>query len=384
MCNLLSGVMGPATPDVAALACACRLARSLLSYAGMRRPSIRGATPVVVLGVVVAACGGDDESTMMTTSVGSTVGASSTLGDDTGDAETDESGGDPSGDPSGDPGGNPSGDPSGDPTADPTGDEDDSAAGTCDFDMSAAVRLTVDVSWEGGIAVLAGSGSIDIWLLAELDGSGTDVALSGGVCRIELPDFQTGLLAGNETYGTMFPDASWSSPTMPKVDATVMVSSQDPGATLHLERGAVVLGGTMTNPLDDPWPADWHALATADHDGDGAPGVTAEAKTGGSYAYPRIDILNTDARAEQLYLVSRTIIELDGVIDTCDTAAGDATITMENHNVGCATVGGGACSDGQTTTLDNNLPVFGIDGGSFELVRLPDGSGCDAVFGALP
>ncbi|HWB75851.1 MAG TPA: hypothetical protein VG755_12875, partial [Nannocystaceae bacterium] len=234
------------------------------------------------------------------------------------------------------------------------------------------------------IAVLAGSGSIDIWLLADLDAEGTEVAMTGNLCRIELPDFETGLLAGNETYGTMFPDAIWTNPSMPTVDATATVSGADPGATLHLERGAVVLGGTMTNPLDDPWPSDWHSLSTADHDGDGAPGVTATAKTGGNYAYPRIDILNSEARAQELYLVSRTILEFDGAIDTCDAASGDANITMENHNVGCATVGGGSCSDGQTTTLDNNLPVFAISGGSFELVRLPDGSGCDAVFGALP
>ena len=39
----------------------------------------------------------------------------------------------------------------------------------------------------------------------------------------------------------------------------------------------------------------------ADHDGDGNPGITSVAKTGGSYAYPRIDILNSNARAEALF-----------------------------------------------------------------------------------
>lgn len=267
----------------------------------------------------------------------------------------------------------------GDPTGDPTGE-----GGTCDFDMTAAIQLSVDVSWGGGLAVLAGAGAIDIWLLADLAPGGSDVAVTGRVCRIELPDFETGLLAGNETYGTMFPDAIWSSPTMPTVDAIATIASPDPGAALHLERGAVVLGGTMANPLDDAWPSDWHALSSVDHDGDGAPGVTAIAKTGGNYAYPRIEVLDSNARAQSLYLVSRTILEFDGTIDTCDAASGDASVTMENHNVGCATVGGGSCSDGQTTTLDNNLPEFIIDGGAFELVRLPDGAGCSDVFAALP
>jgi hypothetical protein len=176
----------------------------------------------------------------------------------------------------------------------------------------------------------------------------------------------------------------WSSPTMPTIDAHATISSADPGASLHLERGAVVLGATMTDPLNDPWPADWHQLASTDHDGDGSPGVTAAAKTGGNYAYPRIDILNSEARASEIYLVSRTTMEFDGTVDTCDSAVGEATITMENHSVGCAMTTGGDCSDGQTTTLDNNMPQFVVMGGDFELVRLADGAACDAVFAALP
>lgn len=326
------------------------------------------------------ACGSDpDDGSATTVATSVTVGSTSPTsptGDpmgDSGDADatTDE--------PSG-----PSPSDDGDDTDSGPDDDGGPPAGTCDFDMTAAIRLTVDVTWAGGIAVLEGAGAIDIWLLGELDAEGSDVALSGRVCSIALPDFATGLLAGNETYGTMFPDAVWSSPTMPTIDAHASISSPDPGATLHLERGAVVLGATMSDPLNDAWPADWHALATTDHDGDASPGITAAAKTGGGYAYPRIDILNSDARAQAIHLVSRTTMEFDGTVDTCDSAVGDAVITMENHAVGCATVGGGSCSDGQTTTLDNNMPQFVVQGGSFELVRLADGADCAAVFAALP
>ncbi len=339
----------------------------------------RGSSILFLASSLGLACSSEDDGQAATvaTTVGS--GPSSASGEaGTGGDEGDGGSGETSVDPSADSSG---GDDhtTNDPTNDPT-----TAGGACDFDMTAAIRLTVDVSWEAGIAVLEGGGAIDIWLLADLDASGGDVAVSGRVCRIALPDFQTGLLAGNETYGTMFPDAIWGSASMPTIDATAAISSMDPGATLHLERGAVVLGGEMADPLNDAWPSDWHALATADHDGDGAPGVTAVAKTGGNYAYPRIDILNSNARAQQLYLVSRTILEFDGVVDTCDEASGAASITMENHNVGCATVGGGSCTDGQTSTLDANLPQFIIDGGSFELLRLSDAASCDDVFAALP
>lgn len=354
------------------------LARGVLSRHCMRN------TGFICLAAFGLGCSSepDDASATIGTTVASMPSTSVGSNDDTGDpGETD----DPSDDAEAD--SNP--DPTDDPSAD-SADSDDptGSAGTCDFDMTAAIRLSVDVTWAGGIAVLEGAGAIDIWLLGELDAEGGDVALSGRVCRIALPDFATGLLAGNETYGTTFPDAVWSSPTMPTIDATATISTPDPGASLHLERGAVVLGATMADPLNDPWPADWHQLAATDHDGDGSPGVTAAAKTGVGYAYPRIDILNSEARASEIFLVSRTTMEFDGTVDTCDSALGEATITMENHSVGCATVAGadtqGQCSDGQTTTLDNNMPQFVVMGGDFELVRLADGAACDAVFAALP
>jgi hypothetical protein len=335
---------------------------------------------ILALGALTIACGSEPSDDNATTVATSATAGSTSPTPPTGDAMEDTGDAEATTDDSMDSGPN---DDNGDDDGD-DGDDTGAPAGTCDFDMTAAIRLTVDVSWAGGLAVLEGAGAIDIWLLGELDANAGDVALSGRVCSIALPDFATGLLAGNETYGTMFPDAVWSSPTMPTIDAHASISSQDPGAALHLERGAVVLGATMSDPLNDAWPADWHALATTDHDGDSSPGITAAAKTGGGYAYPRIDILNSEARAQAIYLVSRTTMEFDGTVDTCDSAVGDAVITMENHAVGCATVGGGSCSDGQTTTLDNNMPQFVVQGGSFELVRLADGADCAAVFAALP
>lgn len=43
------------------------------------------------------------------------------------------------------------------------------------------------------------------------------------------------------------------------------------------------------------------------------PGVTSLAKTGGQYGLPRLDIVNDQVRAAQIYLGLRTILGLDGV-----------------------------------------------------------------------
>jgi hypothetical protein len=294
-------------------------------------------------------------------------------GGDAGDGRDDDDGG---GGPSTS---NGSGDDDG-----PAGDDGPGSAGTCDLEMTAAIRLSLDVSWKGGLAVQDGLGEIDIWILADLAQAGTDIGLTGSVCRIDLPDFETGFLAGNEKYGTVFPDEIWTVASMPTIDGKATVSTADPGATLHLERGAVVLGGSLADELDDPWPSSWSGVDTVDHDGDGHPGITALAKTGGGYSYPRIEALNADARAEAIYIASRTIMEFDGAIDTCDAASGLADVTMQNHAVGCRQVGGTPCSSGQTDTLSNNMPQFEAHGGVFDLVRIPDGSNCASVLSTFP
>ncbi|MCH9686054.1 MAG: hypothetical protein K0V04_31760 [Deltaproteobacteria bacterium] len=339
--------------------------------------TICGLSTTFLFALGIAACGGKDDGTGLepfpTGADGGSVGEDGPGGDGMdGPAEDDDG---------------PADDGPDDGPADDGPDDgpgDDGPVSGCDLDMDIGIRLGVDVSWPGGIAILDGAGAIDIWLLGHLSPNGTDIALSGQVCRLSLPDFDTGVLAGNETYGTEFLDSIWTQPNMPLIDAVATVSSNDPGAEIHLERGGVILGATMADPLDGAWPGSWQGLDTIDHDGDGNPGITAMAKTGGNYAYPRIDILNPNARAQTLWLASRTIMEFMGTVDDCDSASGEAFITMENHNVGCNIVGGGNCSDGQTTTLDNNLPQFSINGGVFDLVRLPDGAVCTDVFAALP
>jgi hypothetical protein len=281
-----------------------------------------------------------------------------------------------------------SGDPTSDGSGDPTGDTGDTGAdtgaGICDLNMDIAIKLTLDVGWGGGLAVLEGGGQIDIWLLGHLSQDGNTVELTGNVCDLMLPDFATGALAGNETYGTEFPVSIWETAGMPTINAVATVSAPEPGADIHLERGAVVLGAEMAAPLDDPWPNSWSGLNAVDHDGDGNPGITAMAKTGGDYAYPRIDILDTSARAEAIYIASRTIMEFMGTVDSCDTASGVADVTMENHAVGCRTVGGGACPSGNVDTLDGNMPQFMVMGGQFDLARLPAGATCSDVLAEYP
>ena len=338
----------------------------------------RWAGLTAILGIGLApGCGGDDGTSATPLS---TTGADDAPDDD---ASADDDDDDDDDDDTGEGGGEETDAGNGEEGPDDSG-TDPPPAGGCDLDMEVAIHLAVDVGWGGGLAVLEGTGTIDVWLLGALEPDGNDVHLTGQLCRLSLPDFQTGALAGGEKYGTLFPDAIWAAPAMPAVDAWVTVSSLDTGASLVLPEGAVVLGANLADPINDPWPSEWGSLMSADHDGDSNAGITSVAKTGDGYAYPRIDILNSEARAEALFIASRTVMSFDGVIDTCDSASGSASMVMENHALGCRILGGGSCSSGQTGTLDGNLPVFEPQGGTFELKRLPDGANCQDVFAATP
>jgi hypothetical protein len=168
------------------------------------------------------------------------------------------------------------------------------------------------------------------------------------------------------------------------VELTATLAGTDPGSQFTVGRGTLLLGASLGDPLSDPWPESWTGLNAVDHDGDGKPGVTTLAKSGNGYGLPRLDIFNDQIRADEIYLALRTILSLDGIVDSCGRATGVATFNMEQHAVGCHVNGGGDCSTEQVNLLDNNLPQLQVSGGSFELVSIPDGSSCADVLRTLP
>ncbi len=257
-------------------------------------------------------------------------------------------------------------------------------AGSCDFNGQAAVKIDVDVAWDSGLAIEAGSGTLEIWFSATLDHNGNVIAVTGNPCEVVIPDFETNVLAGGEKVGTAWPQGIWAGAGIPKIDLTVNLAASEPGSQITIPPGPLVLGATFNDDLNDPWPGSWTGLNATDHDGDGKPGVTTLAKTGNGYGMPRLDIFNDQVRADQIYLAFRTILSLDGVIDSCEGASGAATFTMEQHAVGCHVAGGGECNNDQVNLLDNNLPQFRVTGANFELRKVAQGASCNDIIAALP
>ena len=276
---------------------------------------------------------------------------------------------------------NPPPPPSEDP---PAGNDDPPAASGSDFNATAAVKITGNVSWPGGLAIQQGSGLIEIWFKANLSHTGQIVSASGPVCAVKVPDFHTSAIAGGDTHGTVIPQSVWNAPGIPATAFEVQLGGTEPGASLVANPVAMLTGVQMNDGLNDPWPDSYRNTTAVDHDGDGNPGITALAAAGGPYSNPRVDLFNPQLRADRLFLAMRTIIGLDGRVNSCDAAEGSATLILDQRVVGCALDNGQPCQDAHVATIDQNSPVFQVDGATFKLQRVADGAACDQIIATLP
>ena len=65
-----------------------------------------------------------------------------------------------------------------------------------------------------------------------------------------------------------------------------------------------------------------------DHDGDGQPGIKALPRTDAGFSAPPLSLAGAldpnGPRATELFLATRTMVQLNGTRDTCDSASGPA------------------------------------------------------------
>lgn len=261
------------------------------------------------------------------------------------------------------------------------------STGTCDASGTWAIRVDTPVSWTGSFVVQGGTGTITNWLKSTrtVDGSlnVTDVA---SLCGVSTPDYTGATALGGEHYGVTFPDALFSSGTLPTFQITGTLSGTDPGATFQANPASALLGATMANPATDPWPSNSAQLTVADTDADNNPGITVNSATGGTYKDPPLDAFKS-ARATKIYTAFRQVITTQGTISTCDRVDGTGTVAtinnkpaIDQHVLGCVTEAGAACNASQFKLLDSAAPVYKPTGdATVVMVRIPDTATCDDI-----
>jgi hypothetical protein len=247
-----------------------------------------------------------------------------------------------------------------------------------------ALRLAIDVDWSAPF-IQDGSGTMVYW--ARLVLSQSDTAVSGSVtlCGQTVPDFQNSVVA--ERYGVSYAATVFeqSIPAIPVAGTFTDAAT----SSFSLNRTALLMGATLADPINGTWPS-LSAINGVDHDNDGFRGVTVDYRSGGGYTFPPTSAVffPPPPRARQGDAAHRMRFQLGGNLTSCTAASGSATInSIETHTMGCRIDGGGNCSSGQYTHLDDNDPRYTANSASFSLTKLGNTGAtvtCSAVRAALP
>jgi hypothetical protein len=258
--------------------------------------------------------------------------------------------------------------------------------------VTLGVHVIMDVSWPGdNIQIKPGTGKVHLWNKTRLAINGTMVSGDEtAACGSALPEFELGTIGGFVVGGTkvavVIPDQVWDSPAMPKFHSQGTLSSWSIGGAADLEPTVALVGVTMSNPMG-PWPTAAQInmqMSAVDADGDMKPGFTATSRNDTPYTYPPTAALG-GAKADMLYLATRTVIVLHGSLTTCEDLSGTANVTMfDNHVVGCHVQNGGDCNPTQADFVDSSRTIYTPTGATFTAKKLADGATCAAVRAALP
>jgi hypothetical protein len=254
---------------------------------------------------------------------------------------------------------------------------------------SAANHIVITVSWPDTLGLKGGEGDMHVWTKADLNFNGNDVTGKVRPCGSVIPPLTKSDVAGGGQVQTQIPDAVWDAPSMPTFDVKGSISGFEVGATITMDPVASTVGCTLKDPANDAWPASGAMLMTVDSDGDGQPGIKAIPRTDPPFAAPPLSLADAldmnGKRADELYLATRTMIQLAGTRDTCKSAKGMATVThVDSHVVGCHVKGGGPCDATQTKFVDDNQPKFTIKSAKYEMVQVDAKATCADVRAALP
>jgi hypothetical protein len=255
--------------------------------------------------------------------------------------------------------------------------------GRCDVSGGWALKLAIDVSWNGTGALLSGTGTVLLWALLDAKPGGDSPTVTLLPCGAEFPDFRSIL---GETYGLAFPAELFdrSPPYLVATSTTVRLGGTA-GAPLTLPVEATLLGLQMTNPVTDPWPASAADVQAVDMDRDKMPGVTALVKTGAAYRDLPVAAALTPARADALYMALRSVASLTSPLANCVRASGGASVTaLDSHVLGCHLAAGGECSASQAAFADANRTVFTVTSANFQAAKLTGPATCPAVRAAVP
>jgi hypothetical protein len=264
-------------------------------------------------------------------------------------------------------------------------------SGACDLSGTWGTYITSPVTWKGTYALAAGNGNLREWLLSTRTQNGNKTVDKAVPCAIQLPDFQgSKVLAGGEKYGLRFPTASFDKGKVPATTLNGTLSGTTVGSTFSTPNTALLLGLSMNNAATATWPAAG-SITPRDDDADSNPAFTANAAAAAGYSNFPLNLFKS-ARADRLYIATRTVAALSGKLTNCTQIDGSVkfaviggTPAINSHIVGCRKVGGGSCNGTESKFVDGNSPAMTPGTGAvMKSVKLAANATCADVRKALP
>jgi hypothetical protein len=266
-------------------------------------------------------------------------------------------------------------------------------AGLCSSptNFTLAVHITMDVTWPGTISTNMGTGKVHLWNRAAMTANGSNLTGKVNSCGTSLPDIVLNGV-GATAAGGMFvsieiPHASWDSPSIPVFDQKGTFTGFEVGNTTDMEYTVALVGLTMADPLNAPWPATYTGVTGQDAEGDGQLGITGVPKNGNGYVYPptALGIFGSAPAAKNVYIASRNVLALKGTVTKCEELAGDVNVKFfDNHVIGCLTTMNMPCNADQTKFVDDSRTKYTVTKASFVSKRVPETASCADVRAALP
>jgi hypothetical protein len=265
----------------------------------------------------------------------------------------------------------------------------DGLANACNLEGTWAVKFVVPVSWKANVAVQGGQGEIVQWALSQRKReSDTTVIDSLKPCGSTVPDYKSQSIFGGETYGIRFPNSLFDGSSLKATHVRTRVASFAVGAAFESDLAPIQIGVNLPNPLSDAWPAKAQDLLAhvQDADGNGKPGVTLDAATGGGYAAPPVNF-SRSKHADHFYVAIRNIAGMQGKISSCDRIDGNAVIpqvagkvALNSRVLGCHKTDGSDCTAAEASLLDRFQPDYQVASQpTATLVRMAAGATCAQV-----
>ena len=246
-------------------------------------------------------------------------------------------------------------------------------------------HVVMNITWPDTLATTQGSGQVHIWNLSSYDVNGTALSGETGPCGSILPPLQLSAIAGGGKALIEIPDATWDLPSMPSVAATGTLEGWTVGSKFITPAGTALVGLTMEDPAS-AWPGKGSMIAAVDHDNDTKPGILGIPKTDEGFTRPPTSLLGAvGGVADQVYLVTRTSLAMNGALTSCTEQAGTVDVPFfDNHVVGCHVYNGGECDATQADFIDTNRTIFEVVDASYTAKLLDDTATCADVRAALP